>query len=161
MPVLVFTPGTVKAGKKVPGKAAVKEIDISDFCCTARSCTAPAYLQPHAEGHPLIDACILPDTLVLYTISDSKERPDEAVLEKHLECLPDRDMYYLDYVVPSDVFPNFKVPELRRDPAAHPRVNKVGRHQADCCITKLLMGGSAVQACLDCAQQRCLACMCL
>ena len=49
--------------------------------------------------------------------------PDEGLLEKHLECLPDCKQYFFDYVVPADVYNTFKPTLLKRDAKdAHPRV---------------------------------------
>ena len=48
--------------------------------------------------------------------------PDEGLLERHLECLPDCQQYYFDYVVPADVYNTFKPTLLKRDARVHPRV---------------------------------------
>ncbi|PNH11883.1 hypothetical protein TSOC_001236, partial [Tetrabaena socialis] len=97
--------------------------DISGFCTAASACSEPSYLLPTVFTHPASThpACIFPDTLLQCTISPQREQIDEDILERHLECLPDQPVYYLDYVVPADVYPSFQVPDLER---VHARVRK-------------------------------------
>lgn len=102
-----------------------KPADATNFCTAASQCTGATYLRPTTPGHPVIDACIWPDTLLRYTVTPSPYKAlDEAALEKHLQCLPVRGRYFLDYLVPPDVYLDFKVAPLSRH-ATHTRVNKV------------------------------------
>ena len=57
---------------------------------------------------------IYPDTFLQFTVSPWKEGVNEERLERYLECLPPGEQYYLDYVVPADVFKEFKAPPLKR-----------------------------------------------
>ena len=88
--------------------------DLGGFCDTAKACSVPTYLRPAGSAHPIIDACIYPDTLLQYTVTPARKPINEELLEQHLQCLPDRPSYYLDYIVPADVYTNFKVSDLRR-----------------------------------------------
>ncbi|EFJ52986.1 hypothetical protein VOLCADRAFT_102606 [Volvox carteri f. nagariensis] len=94
-----------------------EEIDVH-FREAVESCTAPAYLRPSHGRHPCIDACVLPDRLLQITVSKKRKAVDEEILERHLQCLPPRDVYYLDYVVPASSFQAFKVPDLKRTPGS-------------------------------------------
>ncbi|EFJ43181.1 hypothetical protein VOLCADRAFT_96640 [Volvox carteri f. nagariensis] len=94
-----------------------EEIDVH-FREAVESRTAPAYLQPSHGRHPCIDACVLPDRLLQITVSKKRKAVDEEILERHLQCLPPRDVYYLDYIVPASSFQAFKVPDLKRTPGS-------------------------------------------
>lgn len=101
--------------------------DISSFCEAAqqlqRSGAQSAYLRASGQGHPLVDGCIYPDTLLQFTVAEGGDKVDEDLLEAHLACLPDRPQYFLDYVVPPKVYSTFKIPKLQRN-SSHTRVQK-------------------------------------
>jgi hypothetical protein len=82
------------------------------------------YLRPDGPSHPIFDACIYPAMLLQFTVSESKEGVNEGLLERFLECLPPADRYFLDYVVPADVYPRFTAAPLKRDNKTTPRVCK-------------------------------------
>lgn len=103
----VFTAGKKKA--------------IGDFQNAAKLCASPSYLQPDDRGHPVIDACVYPDTLLNFNAASRVASVDENVLEEHLQCLPDLERYYLDYMVPADVYPTFTPAPLRHN-HTHTRV---------------------------------------
>ena len=65
-------------------------------------------------NHPVIDACIYPNTLINFKVAEG-DSINEDILERHLECLPNQDLYYFDYVVPETVYSTFKPPYLARD----------------------------------------------
>ncbi|EFJ52637.1 hypothetical protein VOLCADRAFT_85820 [Volvox carteri f. nagariensis] len=94
-----------------------EDIDVH-FREAVESRTAPAYLQPSHGRHPCIDACVLPDRLLQITVSKKRKAVDEEILERHLQCLPPRDVYYLDYIVPASSFQTFKVADLKRTPGS-------------------------------------------
>jgi hypothetical protein len=98
------------------------QVNIGDFGQTAEQCPSPSYLRPDNEFHPVIDACILPDTLLNFKAGKVGSL-NEQLLEDHLQCLPDLDRYYFDYIVPADVYSTFKPAPLVRAPA-HTRVSK-------------------------------------
>ena len=56
---------------------------------------------------------------------------NEKLLEDHLQSLPDLPRYYFDYVVPADVYSNFKPVPLKCDATDHPRVART-HVQAPC-----------------------------
>lgn len=101
--------------------------DITGFCNAAKdvghSGMQSAYLRPSGQGHPLVDSCIYPNTLLQITVAASRDTVDEVLLEEHLACLPDQPQYFLDYVVPHNVYATFKVPKLQRA-SNHVRVKK-------------------------------------
>ena len=39
-------------------------VNIGDFSSAAQQCASPCYLRPDNDIHPVIDACIYPDTLL-------------------------------------------------------------------------------------------------
>ena len=96
---------------------------IGDFGAATDKCVSPSYLLPNGISHPVIDACIYPDTLLQITVASEKEGFNEEVLERHLQCLPDLERYYLDFVVPPDKFHNFKAAPLKRA-SDHTRIAK-------------------------------------
>ena len=95
---------------------------VNAFSAAVEQCSSPCYLRPDGPAQPIFDACIYPDTLLQYTVSPRKEGVNEEHLEQYLERLPPREQYYLDYVVPVDVYYEFKAPALKR--GALPRVGK-------------------------------------
>jgi hypothetical protein len=72
------------------------------------------YLRPDTCNHPVIDACIYPNILINFKVAEG-DSINEDILERHLECLPEQDLYYFDYVVPETVYSTFKPPHLTRD----------------------------------------------
>ena len=99
--------------------------DIGSFRNAAMQCASPCYLRPDTDAHPAIDACIWPDTLLNFKSAVGKtDSPDEVVLERHLECLPDSPRYYLDYFVPANVYSTFKPAMLKRHAASFPRASR-------------------------------------
>jgi hypothetical protein len=97
-------------------------VTIGDFSKAAKQCTAPCYLRPSNDVHPVIDACIYPDTLLNFKVAAGQVGSlNEELLEAHLQCLPNLPCYYFDYFVPTDVFSTFKSVPLKRDAAKHPR----------------------------------------
>ena len=87
-----------------------------------------------------------PNTLVQITVAESKPSLDEGLLELHLACLPDRPEYFLDYVVPHDVYDTFKVPRLNRSGSfgvrvqrTHVRVVKVAAAATSPCLQRSRM----------------------
>ena len=95
---------------------------VDAFGAAVQQCSSPCYLRPDAPNQPIFDACIYPDTLLQFTVSPQKEGVNEERLERYLECLPPQEQYYLDYVVPPDVYKEFKAPPLKR--GALPLVSK-------------------------------------
>jgi len=95
---------------------------VSAFGAAVQLYSSPCYLRPDGPTQPIFDACIHPDTLLQFTVSPCKEGVNEEVLERYLGCLPPRGQYYLDYVVPADVYPEFTAPPLKR--GALPLVSK-------------------------------------
>jgi len=95
---------------------------VDAFGAAVQQCSSPCYLRPDAADQPIFDACIYPDTLLQFTVSPQKEGVNEELLERYLECLPPQEQYYLDYVVPADVYKEFKASPLKR--GALPRVSK-------------------------------------
>ena len=95
-------------------------VNIGDFSGAAKKCASPCYLRPNNGIHPVIDACIYPDTLLNFKVAAGKAGSlNEKLLEDHLQSLPDLPRYYFDYIVPADVYSTFKPTLLKRD---HPRV---------------------------------------
>lgn len=86
-----------------------------------QSGTQSAYLRPSGQGHPTVDGCIFPNSLLQMTVAGSRGVVDEQVLEAHLQCLPRKPWYFLYYVVPQDVYDSFTTPKLKRE-SCHPRV---------------------------------------
>lgn len=91
-----------------------KADSVDAFGAAVQQCQSPCYLRPDAPDQPIFDACIYPDTFLQFTVSPRKEGVNEERLERYLECLPPGEQYYLDYVVPADVFKEFKAPPLKR-----------------------------------------------
>jgi hypothetical protein len=97
--------------------------DIGDFSSAAKQCANPCYLRPNNDFHPVIDACIYPNTLLNFKVAAGQVGGlNEKLLEDHLQSLPDLPRYYFDYIVPADVYSNFKPVPLKRNAADHPRV---------------------------------------
>ena len=100
-------------------------VNIGNFGSVAKQCASPCYLRPYDAAHPVIDACIYPDTLLNFKVSSGKaSNLNEELLEDHLQSLPDLPRYYYDYIVPRDVYSTFRLVPLKRDAAAHPRVSR-------------------------------------
>ena len=98
-------------------------ISIGGFNSAATQCSSPCYLRPNNDVHPVIDACIYPDTLLNYKVSTGKAgNLNEKLLEDHLLSLPDLPRYYFNYIVPADVYSTFKPAPLKRDASVHQRV---------------------------------------
>ncbi len=119
-----FSPGS----RSRTGARAQLTTDIASFRKAVQSVkpsVKSAYLRPSGQGHPLVDSCIYPDSLIQMTVADTKPKVDEELLEQHLECLPDLPVYFLDYVVPQDVYSTFRVPTLKRDRSLTPRVQRI------------------------------------
>lgn len=94
---------------------------IGEFAMAVNESTVPRYLRPDNFVHPVIDACIYPDTLLNFKVG-STATLDEQILENHLQCLPDREVYYFDFCLPADKMPSFRPSLLIRDETRHPRV---------------------------------------
>ena len=77
-------------------------------------------MRPSNAFHPVIDACIYPDTLLNYKVGKGGDL-NEQLLEDHLSSLPNLTRYYFDYVVPADAYSIFKPAPLKRA-MLHPRV---------------------------------------
>ena len=98
-------------------------VNIGDFSGAAKMCASPCYLRPNNGIHPVIDACIYPDTLLNFKVAAGQAGSlNEKLLEDHLQSLPDLPRYYFDYIVPADVYSTFKPVQLIRDATNHPRV---------------------------------------
>ena len=105
-------------------------VNIGDFGSVAMQCASPCYLRPNNDIHPVIDACIHPDTLLNFKVAAGNAGSlNEKLLEDHLQSLPDMPRYYFDYIVPADVYSTFKPAPLKRDlprvARTHVRVVKV------------------------------------
>ena len=72
---------------------------IEAFGKAVQQSSSPRYLRPDGPAQPIFDAYIYPDTLLQFTVSAEKGAVKEELLEKYLLQLPERDKYYLDYVV--------------------------------------------------------------
>lgn len=109
-------------------------VNIGDFGSVAMQCASPCYLRPDNGIHPVIDACIYPDTLLNFKVAAGKAGSlNEKLLEDHLQSLTDLPRYYFDYIVPADVYSTFKPTPLKRDlprvARTHVRVVKVEAKQ--------------------------------
>ena len=95
---------------------------IGNFASKANESSTPRFLWPDNAIHPVIDACIYPDTLLNFKVGNTAAL-NEQLLEDHLNCLPDLPVYYYDFYVPADKVSSFKPKALLRD-KKHPRVNR-------------------------------------
>ena len=86
--------------------------------------SSPRYLRPDGPAQPIFDAYIYPGTLLQFTVSAEKGAVKEELLEKYLLQLPERDKYYLDYVVSVAVIPMSGGVYLTR---VGPNLNQGGR----------------------------------
>ena len=105
-------------------------VNIGNFGSAAKQCVGQCYLRPDNGIHPVIDACIYPDTLLNFKVATGNVGSlNEKLLEDHLQSLPDLPRYYFDYIVPADVYSTFKPAPLKRDlprvARTHVRVVKV------------------------------------
>ena len=92
------------------------------FGAAVQQCSSECYLRPDTPDQPIFDACIWPYTLLQFTVSPERtDSVNEEFLELYLQRLPPSDRYYLDYVVPANVYKVFKAPPLKR---GLPRVSK-------------------------------------